>query len=186
MLRRLYHMRYLIGLLLLVGVVLSGVVYVLLESRAPRAGDPITKDSREYLTDYAGNTVQLSDFRRKVVIAHSWASWCTYCADELKNLGKINEIYGDDIVILAINRAESLADAQAFTDPLNLPPGVRLLLDPTDTFYKQIEGFAMPETIGLDERGELLFHQRGPLRFEDITTHIMNLEADRRDPNSKK
>jgi thiol-disulfide isomerase/thioredoxin len=176
MIKRIYRARFLLVAALVCVVVIVGVVFVVSKSGVSQG--TITEDSRTYLTDYAGNKVKLSDFKRRVVIAHSWASWCTYCKDELQNLGKIQTIYGDDITIVAINRAESLVDAKAFTDTLNLPPGIVLLLDPTDTFYKEIEGFAMPETIGLNVKGEQLFHQHGPLRFEEISKYILNLDSE--------
>jgi thiol-disulfide isomerase/thioredoxin len=124
------------------------------------------------LFNYEGNEMSLSDFTNKLVVAHSWASWCVYCADELKNLAALKAEYGDRIAVVAINRAEPRQVAKDFTDALDLPEGVVILLDPTDAFYKKNGGYAMPETIGLMPDGTVLFHQRGPLKAEELRKHI--------------
>lgn len=127
------------------------------------------------LKSYDGTDVPLSEFKRSILVVHSWASWCTYCADELRNLSRLKEMYGDRIEILAINRAESLEEARAFSDPLQLNSGVHILLDPDDSFFKSIGGYAMPETIFIDTNGEVFFHQRGPLQIQEVSDRIKAL-----------
>ncbi|MFZ2555689.1 MAG: TlpA disulfide reductase family protein [Minisyncoccia bacterium] len=124
------------------------------------------------LKEYDGTEVELSEFKRTLLLVHVWASWCPYCKEELQNLARLKEIHGDDISIIAVNRAESLAEAKTFTDLLQLPDSISLLLDPEDAFYKDIGGYAMPETIFINEKGEIIFHQRGPMKFSEVTERI--------------
>lgn len=123
------------------------------------------------LYDYQGNEVHLSDYTDHTIVAHSWASWCVYCAAELQNLAALKAQYGDSIVVVAVNRAEPALIAKEFTDKLDLP-GVLLLLDPSDAFYKQNQGYAMPETIGLKSNGDIIFHQHGPLKAEELAQYL--------------
>lgn len=123
------------------------------------------------LYDYEGNEVHLSDYTDRTIVAHSWASWCVYCAEELQNLAALKAQYGDEVVVVAVNRAEPALIAKDFTDKLDLP-GVLLLLDPSDAFYKQNQGYAMPETIGLKSNGDIIFHQHGPLKAEELVQYL--------------
>src|SRR5437588_233601 len=90
------------------------------------------------LKDYSGKDVHLYEFRRQILVAYAWASWCTYCGEEMQHLAELKKTYGDKIQILAINRAEPLATAKDFTDKLNTGTDITLLLDPDDAFFKSI------------------------------------------------
>lgn len=169
------HLRLLTGILV-AGVVGIGGVAVFLQNQKPPA-DTFKDEYALTFRSYDGADVSLSQFKKKVLVAHTWASWCTFCTEELKNLSRIKEVYGDEIEVVAINRAEPLGDARAFTDSLALSPGVVLLLDPADSFFKHIEGYHMPETVFIDRSGVIVFHQRGPLSFDDAVQKINELMA---------
>lgn len=127
------------------------------------------------LKDYAGTEVKLSDYRRKALIAYAWASWCPYCGAEIENLAVLKQKYGAEIEILAINRAEPLQTAKPYTDALRETSGIIFLLDPADAFFKQIGGYAMPETVFIDEKGGVTFHQRGPIDIAAVEANIQRL-----------
>lgn len=142
----------------------------------PRSGSVVFTPSYELvLKDYNGNDVRLSKFKREILVIHSWATWCTYCADELKNLTILKKKYGDNIEILAPNRAESVYTAKPFTDALDLGEGITFLLDPDDAFYKSVDGYAMPETLFINDRGEVFFHQRGPMNISEVEAKIAEI-----------
>lgn len=129
------------------------------------------------LTTYDGNAVHLSDFKNKVVIAYAWASWCPYCGAEIENLAKLKQTYGDKVQILAINRAEPLSVAESYTSQLSNTAGVLFLLDPTDSFFKQIGGYAMPETVFIQPNGTISFHQRGPMQLPQVEKALQAILA---------
>ncbi len=142
----------------------------------PRSG--ITNFTQEYelvLKDYSGADVRLSQFKREILVVHSWATWCTYCADEINNLTTLKKKYGDRIQILAPNRAESVQVAKPFTDALAVGESMLFLLDPDDAFYKSIEGYAMPETLFINDRGEVFYHQHGPMNISEVEAKINEL-----------
>jgi thiol-disulfide isomerase/thioredoxin len=127
------------------------------------------------LKDYSGKDVNLYSFRRQIIVAYAWASWCTYCADEMTHLAELKKTYGDKIQILAINRAEPLQAAKEFTDKLKTGDDLTLLLDPNDAFFKSIEGYAMPETVFIDAAGNIVYHQRGPIDMPTLQDKIKQL-----------
>lgn len=157
----------------LVLVTLCGGVYWWFFSLPEENADTFTGEYNLVLTDYSGNPVELSEFKRELLVVHAWASWCPYCADELKNLALLKQQFGDDITILAINRAEPESEARAFTDALGIDASqVQLLFDPDDAFFKSIGGYAMPETIFINARGKIIFHQRGPMDIDAVASQI--------------
>jgi thiol-disulfide isomerase/thioredoxin len=127
------------------------------------------------MQDYEGKDVRFSEFRKKFLVVHLWASWCPYCGDELKNLARLKEIYGDDLLIIALNRGEPHDVAREFTDRLDLAQKMVFLLDPNDSFYKEVGGYAMPETVFINADGDVLFHQRGPMKIQEVVGQINNL-----------
>lgn len=127
------------------------------------------------LQDYSQQDIPLYSFRRKILVAYAWASWCTYCAEELQNLAQLKKTYGDKIEILAINRAEPFVIAKEFTEKLQMGKDVTLLLDSNDTFFKSIGGYAMPETVFIDQNGDIVYHQRGPIDMDALEQRMKEL-----------
>lgn len=124
------------------------------------------------LQDMQGNEVRLSEFKNDILVAYVWASWCPYCAQEIDNLAALKQQYGERIQVLAINRSEPKAVAQAYIAQLPHVSGVTFLLDPNDAFFKQVGGYAMPETMFIRGRGEVVFHQRGPMQLQEVQEQL--------------
>ena len=120
------------------------------------------------LKDYDGNEVSLGDFKGKNIIVNSWAVWCPFCVRELKDFAELERDLGDDITIIAIDRAESLEKVKGYTDDLDVTHDIVFLLDPSDSFYRSIGGFSMPETLFVDGDGNILLHKRGPMTFDEM------------------
>lgn len=162
-----------LGGIALVAVVGVGVAYYFYTRPTPGA-ETFREEYNLTLHSYDGTEVPLSDFRRSLIVAHTWASWCPYCGAELQNLTELKKEFGDAITILAVNRAESLEEARAFTDPLGLS-GIEILLDPDDAFFRSIGGYAMPETVFIDSNSEVIYHQRGPMQMDEVRAQIRAL-----------
>jgi thiol-disulfide isomerase/thioredoxin len=58
------------------------------------------------LADSKGREWKLADLRGKVVIINFWASWCEPCRAEMPSLQSLAELYGADLVVLAVNFKE--------------------------------------------------------------------------------
>ena len=125
------------------------------------------------LEDMRGGKVSSVAFAGRVRVITVWASWCPLCAEELAELDALQRTWGERIAVIAINRAEPEVDARAFLEKV-LGKGytLRALMDPEDSFYKTIGGFAMPETLFLNAAGETVLHQRGPLAREEARTIV--------------
>ena len=120
------------------------------------------------LKDYEGNEVALADFTGKNIIVNSWAVWCPFCVKELKDFAELKRELGDKIDIIAIDRAESLSKVKGYTDDLGVTDDMIFLLDSSDSFYRSIGGFTMPETLFVDGGGNILLHKRGPMTLDEM------------------
>jgi len=122
--------------------------------------------------DYEGDSVNLTDFAGTPLVINSWAAWCPFCVEELQNFATVQQEVGQDVLFVAINRAESLAVAKKFSDDLSVTQHLIFLLDPEDVFYKTIGAIAMPETIFIDAVGNIAFHKRGVMNIEEIRQRV--------------
>ena len=123
-------------------------------------------------THHNGDQITLNDFAGKALIVNSWATWCPFCVDELPDFVAAQEEFGDEIVIIVINRKESTNQSQKYVEDLGIDGELVYLLDPTDSFYKTIGGFAMPETLFINKKGETIIHKRGPMKIDEIREKI--------------
>ncbi|MBI2175195.1 MAG: TlpA family protein disulfide reductase [Parcubacteria group bacterium] len=128
------------------------------------------------LKNYAGETVRLSAIAGgKAAVVNSWAVWCPFCRDELSDFARLQQEFGENVVVVAVDRAESLEKAKGFTDQLGVSDDLTFLLDPQDAFYRSIGGFSMPETIFVDHAGRIRIHKRGPMDFAEMKEKVAQL-----------
>jgi thiol-disulfide isomerase/thioredoxin len=124
------------------------------------------------LSDINGNTIRLNDFEEEILVINSWATWCPFCVDELPDFVELQKEFKDKIVVIAINRLESLSKSRGFTDNLGITNEMFWVLDPSDSFYKSIGGFSMPETIFVDMDKNIRIHKRGPMELEEMISKV--------------
>ena len=167
------HKRTLLGLVLFVFVLGCGV-FLAISPYSPLSGlhndlkniDPV--ESQSY-TDLDGNIVDLSAFAGKPLVINSWATWMPFSKDELVALGVAQATYGDAVKIIAINRMEDKAVVRSYFSTYGISESnVLILIDPADTFYKSISGYAMPETALYAFDGKIVNHIRGVFVKEEL------------------
>lgn len=84
------------------------------------AEDPYNKVIPFELPDLDGNLVSIADFEGKFVLINFWATWCTYCDQEMPDLQALQDKYGDDLVVLLVNVQEGEKEIKAYLDKNNL------------------------------------------------------------------
>jgi len=162
------------AIIIIVGlVIILGAVF-LFQGKDERGGVDKVPDFN--LEDYSGNIVSLSDFTGKILVLNSWAAWCPFCVEELKDFALLQEEFGDEIVVIAIDRAESLETSKKFSDELGVTDKLVFLLDPRDSFYKSIGGFSMPETLFVDGEGNIRIHKRGPMKLNEMREKVLEIK----------
>ena len=166
-------------LAIIVGIlIVGGVGWLAISSR--NASEESTRQTQFEkapdfaLQDYNGKTVKFADFAGKPLVINSWAAWCPFCRKELVDFAAAQKEFGDDVAIIAIDRAESRETAKKNTDELGVT-NLIFLLDPSDSFYQSIGGFSMPETIFVDRDGNIAERKRGPMEIKEIREKIQKL-----------
>ena len=128
------------------------------------------------VVDLEGNTVQLTDFKNRVVLLDFWATWCKPCRDEFKELENVVQHFSGnpEVVVLIINAKGSKDDLNKIIDFQNqnkydLP------------FYKDLSGYASSylkvsayPTLGLiDKSGNLRFYHTGYSNTENLESFLI-------------
>lgn len=139
-----------------------------------RAGEKVPNFA---LQDYDGKTVRLADFVGKPLVINSWAAWCPFCRKELVDFAAVQKEFGDKVIIIAVDRAETLDIAKKYTDELGVTGDMVFLLDPSDGFYQSIGGFSMPETVFVNPNGDIVFHKRGPMDIAEMRERMQGLTS---------
>lgn len=74
-----------------------------------------------------GTSITLSSLRGKPVLLYFWASWCSFCRDDMPGLQKLQQEQKADLTILAINLLEKPELVKSFAAQLGI--SLTLLLD---------------------------------------------------------
>src|SRR5699024_8849478 len=106
-------------------------------------------------TSLDGDTVQVSDFKGKVVMIDLWETWCAPCIESFPTLQKLQEEYSDDFVMLAVTPgfSDTRKDAKAFADEHDY--SFRFLMD-SNELYKKIKVQNIPYKLFIDAEGNFI------------------------------
>jgi thiol-disulfide isomerase/thioredoxin len=66
------------------------------------------------LEDEDGNRFTLAEFEGRPVFLNFWATWCTFCKEEMPDMQRIQNQYGDDLVVIGVNVGDSVEDGEGF------------------------------------------------------------------------
>lgn len=130
------------------------------------------------LSNLEDETIQLSNFKGKIVMVNVWASWCKPCQYEMPAMQKIHEKYSErGLVILAVNNTyqDNYSDVVNFVADNNLT--FPILLDRTGEVSKLYQVQALPSTYFIDQNGiinEIIIG--GPMSEALIESKILELE----------
>ncbi len=148
---------------LTLGVAVVGLVVAAGHSETPAssmAGLPRTAPAWK-LKDLEGKTVQLADFKGKVVILDFWATWCPPCRAEIPGFVALAKKYGAQglaVVGVALDQGgEGLVKRFVKEQGVNYP--VVLGDDEVVKAFGGIE--AIPTTFVLDRSGRIVSHHVG-------------------------
>ena len=110
-----------------------------------------------------GKEFTLSQTRGKMTIINFWASWCGPCKMEAPHLQDFYEEYSGRVEILAVNMTskDKREDAAAFVEQYGFTFPV--LLDESGEVSTMYGAFAIPTTIFLNDKGEIIHEYVGPM-----------------------
>ena len=114
-----------------------------------------------------GKTVDLKDYRGKVVFLNIWATWCPTCRDEMPSMEKLyQELKGEPFEILAVSVDKSGAKAVApFMKSYKL--SFPALLDPEGTIARPYGVTGVPESYIINKQGFIEKIVIGPIDWTE-------------------
>jgi len=129
------------------------------------------------LPDYGQKAVYLDQFAGKVVFVNFWASWCTFCEQEMPDIVRLAERFPDDLVVLAVNRGESKGTAKGWSDGHDFPdlPNVHWLLDQREDVVDEYRVEGMPQSFFIDANGNVHQELRRVTDYEEIRGTLENM-----------
>ncbi len=129
-------------------------------------------------TDQTGTVVDLTQYANQIRVVNSWASWSPLSKDELPLLDGVAANYAPKgIVFLAINRKETREYASGYLTTLPALNNLKIVFDPADSYFQNVEGYAMPETIVFDKEGNVSAHYRGLITESELAKTLDELIA---------
>ncbi len=116
------------------------------------------------LPTFGGGTFRLADTRGKIVFINLWGTYCTPCIRELPDFEALLEAHEGEIAMLAVH-APMTGDVEP-EDFVKARGWDRWLLpfarDDDETVFPLVNGgSALPQTIVLNRRGEVVFNRVG-------------------------
>lgn len=139
-------------------------------------GAPLNETQRFTLKTTDGSIISLSQVltQKKLVLLNFWATWCTYCVEEMPDLVKLQETQqSKGFTVLAVNAGESAAQAAAFAQKhhLNFP----VVLD-EDMAVSQAYGLVgIPVSFLVNSEGKVIgeYHEFSRELVSDIEKNLV-------------
>ncbi|MFZ1539637.1 MAG: TlpA disulfide reductase family protein [Chromatiaceae bacterium] len=152
--------------------VLSPFVWSLTKGLTPLETPIPAPDLR--LQDLQGKTIDLAQYRGRVVLINFWATWCPPCRKEFPSLGRVRQLFKpEEFEVLAVNVDEDRETALAFAGA----PGFPVLLDSNSkaTMTWPVKG--LPTSFIVDTQGRIAFSLAGEQEFDgpEMVTVIRSL-----------
>ncbi|CAL9500499.1 MULTISPECIES: TlpA family protein disulfide reductase [Streptomyces] len=132
----------------------------------------------------AGKTLDVADYKGKVVVLNVWGSWCNPCRAEAKYFAKVSKAYaGKGVQFVGINtRDTSTGAALAFEKDWGItypslydPTGKLLLRFKKGTLNPQ----AIPSTLILDRNGKIAARSLSALSEERLLKMLKPVVAEK-------
>lgn len=98
-----------------------------------------------------GSEGALSDHLGKAVLVNFWATWCPPCRAEMPLIQEFADLYGDDLVVLAVNVGESEGEIRAFVEEYGFT--LTFLVDPANEVSQLYRVRGYPTSIFIDSEG---------------------------------
>ena len=133
----------------------------------PTVGSPAGDFTLERLD---GETVQLSDLQGKAVLVNFWATWCVPCRAEMPLIEQYAQQYGDQLVVLGVNYAESPRAVADFVAEVGITFPILLDRDgrTADSYFVR----SYPATFFIDQQGIIRAQHLGVLTTEQMPVYL--------------
>lgn len=143
---------------------------------------PIGTNTGEFAPDFSGTTlegetVQLSDLRGKTVLVNIFASWCGPCRAEAPHLVEVDNLLGDDVVLVGLNLQENVPAVKGFKQDFAIE--FPLVLNEDGRLTEIYKPIGLPTSWFIDPDGIVRYVHAGPMTSEIMLAAIEDTQAGR-------
>ena len=130
------------------------------------------------ISDFDGKRHRLSDFRGRPVYVNFWGTFCVPCLIELPDIYALHQRYGDELVVIAVNRREPLSTARNYFEELPRTDGGTGVsftvngMDPDDTLFRSFRALSMPASFFVSPSGVITRVRNGLMRLTDMEAAV--------------
>jgi peroxiredoxin len=129
------------------------------------------------LESFDGKIIKLSSFKDVPILIDFWAGWCLFCVEEMPEIEKIHQEFGDGLIVLGIHRSETegIDTGSKFAKERGVT--YSLLKDSEGQIYKALTGGRqfMPYALYIDKDGKIAKVKAGPKTAGEIRTAVEEL-----------
>jgi peroxiredoxin len=114
------------------------------------------------LEDLNGQKVELKNFKGKVIFLNFWATWCGPCKEEMPSMESLWQWFkGKDFLLLSISvDYEGVKSIKEYVEKQRYT--FRVLIDPQCQTIDLYEVKAIPTTLIIDKKGQIVAVATGP------------------------
>jgi peroxiredoxin len=117
-----------------------------------------------------GTTHTLAELRGRTVLLNFWATWCVPCTEEMPELQRIAESYGERVAVVGINKLETLDAIAPFAQRIGV--GFPLVPNPAGDISDRYAAKNIPVTYFIKPDGTIAFVQLGVMTYEQAREQI--------------
>lgn len=130
-------------------------------------------------SDLAGRRWTLRDADGRLAWVNFWATWCPPCRTEMPAMQRLNERFGDRMLIVGVDFGEEPGAVADFVDRYGIT--YPILLDPQlDNFYRWSPQFGLPRHYFVDGTGRVVREFLGELPPEKMLETVEQLLGESR------
>jgi peroxiredoxin len=119
-----------------------------------------------------GKTVQLAAYRGRVVFLNFWATWCPPCLEEMPAMERLYQRFRDrGLVVLAVSFDHDVARIKPFVERHRFT--FQVAQDPKMSLASQYRLTALPVTLLIDKRGEVVALATGPRDWDTTPAYAL-------------
>lgn len=166
-----------VGILFLILLVVASITYEVVQNNKDVLNERTkavflgTQEDEAVYLDIDGDKFNLENYLGETMVVNIWASWSPTSKDEISALSNLAKEYTNKgVVFLAVNRGENKEKVLRYLNSYNLNKdnSLTFVIDSEDRLYTSFAGYAMPETLVFNKKGDLLWHFRGSFEEKNL------------------